>query len=151
MIRFQVEKLTMGLVAEMEPLLAMQYEELTLHKEVVKLAPRWSTYLTLQEIGMLHVLTARLGGKTLVGYSLFFVSAHMHYAALKVATNDVFYILPDHRRGPAALRFLRFTRDYLKGLGVHKIAYHCKAGNNLCAILKRLGYSHEEEVVAEII
>lgn len=151
MIQFKHEPLTMGLVAEMEPLLAMQYEELTLHKDVVKLRPRWSLYLLMQSRGTLHVITARQGGVRLVGYSLFLVDQHLHYADIKLASNDVFYVHPDFRRGSVPLRFLRFTRGYLKDIGVHKIAYHFKAGNNFGAILKRLGYSPEEEVVAEII
>lgn len=151
MIEIRRERLTMGLVAELEPLIAAHHAEIATYPEVERLQPKWSDYLQLQHMDMLEVFTARRGGKTLIGYSFFLVTNHMHYADLRVAVNDVFYVHPDFRRGPTPLRFLRYMRTTLKDLRVRKITFSCREGNNLCAILERLGYRLEERVWSEVV
>jgi GNAT superfamily N-acetyltransferase len=149
-IHFQREHLTGALLDELQPLLQAHYDELTLNKDRVKLRPKWREYYALQANDMFVALTARDGTGRLVGYNAFFVNTHMHYADLRVAVNDVFYLHPDHRRGATALRFLRFTEDYFKDR-VHKVAYHFKAANNFGPILQRIGYSAEEGVAAKLL
>lgn len=151
MIHLAKERLTPLLVGEMLPILDAHYEELTLHKERVKLKPRWIVYYTLQARGHFVIYTARDDSGRLVGYNAFFIDAHMHYEDLIVATNDVFFIVPEHRRGSTALRFLRFTEQQLREGGVDKVAYHHKAANNFGPILHRLGYSPEEGVAAKLL
>jgi hypothetical protein len=148
MVKFQQERLSVGLIDEITPMLEDHYEELTRHKERVKLAPRWGAYFALADADKLVIYTARDDAGTLVGYSWWLVDYHLHYAALLVAFNDVFYLTPAQRRGPTALRFLRYTQQQLVARGVDKIAYHVKAVNNLGPILQRLGYTPEEGVVA---
>lgn len=149
MIEFQHELLNDALIAEVEPLLEDHYYELALNQERVKLNPKWREYGFLQSVGNFVLLTAR-DGKRLAGYNAFFVNTHMHYADLVVAVNDVFYLHPDYRRGATALRFLRFSEDYLKDRA-HKVAYHFKATNNFGPILQRIGYSAEEGVAAKLL
>jgi len=135
------------------PLLQLHYEELTLHKDVVKLAPKWVEYEILETAGLFALFTARADDGQLVGYNAFFLNTHMHYAGLFMAVNDVFYIRDDYRHGSTALRLLRFSETALKRLGAQKVVYHCKAGNNFATILRSrlLGYSDEEAVVGKII
>lgn len=149
MVRFQRERVE-DIRREVEPLLAAHYEELTLHKERVKLNPRWDAYAFLDSADKFIALTARDAAGRLVGYNAFFVDANMHYADLRMAVNDVFYLHPDHRKGATALRFLRFTEAYFKDRA-DKLAYHFKASNNLGPILKRLGYGYEEGVAAKLL
>lgn len=137
--------------AELEPLLVKHYDELTLHKDVVKLDVRWDDYFTLERLGHFLVITARNDAGELIGYNAFFVNRHMHYSGLTLAVNDVFYVRDDSRHGPAALRLIRYAERVLKDMGVQKIAYHFKLGNNLARILTRLGYSQEEGVAGKII
>ena len=148
-MNFQRESL-FDIIEEVEPLLEAHYEELTLHKDVVKLNPKWKDYAALEQMGRFAVFTAREDG-VLHGYNAFFVNTSMHYADLCVGQNDVFFITPDHRRGTAALRFLRYTEEQLQLLGVRKVVYHCKYGNNFAPILHRLGYTDEEVMVGKII
>lgn len=149
-MKFQQERIE-ELIPELLPLLELHYRELTLHQDVVKLAPKWADYITLDAMGRLAVLTAREDSGLLVGYNIFFINTHMHYADLMVAVNDVFYIRGTNRPGPLALRFLRYTETALKGLGARKLAYHTKYGNNFARILRRMGYSDEEAVLGKIL
>lgn len=137
-------------VQEAQPLLIDHYDELTAHKEVVKLDPRWDEYALLERLDRFVIFTAREDGK-LIGYNAFFVQQHLHYAGLKTAQNDVFWICEDYRRGTTALRFLRYTEDALKCMDVRKVVYHCKASNNFAPILHRMKYSDEEVMVGKIL
>jgi L-amino acid N-acyltransferase YncA len=137
-------------IDEVQPLLEAHYQELTRNKEVVKLEPRWSEYAALERMGCFVVLTARDEG-ALIGYNAFFVNPHMHYAALRVAQNDVFYLREDHRRGTTALRFLRWSEQECRAMGAHKLVYHCKLSNKFAPILHRLGYADEEVMCGKII
>lgn len=137
-------------VQEVQPLLIAHYEELTLHKDIVKLDPQWDQYALLEKMERFTVFTARDGG-ALVGYSAYFVNRHIHYAGLVHASNDVFYIDPAHRRGTTALRFLRHCEEQLRAQGVKKLMYHCKPSNNFAPILHRLGYADEEVMVGKIL
>lgn len=149
MISFARELLC-EVVQEVQPLLIDHYEELTKRKDVVKLDPQWDQYALLEKLDRFVVFTARDDGN-LVGYNAFFVQAHMHYAGLKVAQNDVFFLVDDYRRGTTALRFLRYTEDALKRIDVRKVVYHCKPVNNLAPILHRLGHADEEVMVGKIL
>lgn len=137
-------------VQEVKPLLDLHYEELTLNRDVVKLDPQWEQYAALEQAGAFVVFAARDDGK-LVGYSAYFTFHHMHYAALRVAQSDVFFLAEAHRKGSAPLRFLRFCEAALKADGAQKIVYHCKPQNNFAPILNRLGYATEEVMVGKLL
>lgn len=149
MISFARELLC-EVVQEVQPLLLAHYAELTLHKDVVKLDPQWDYYALLEKMDRFVVITARDDGK-LIGYNAFFVQQHMHYAGLKVAQNDVFWLVEEYRRGTTALRFLRYTEEALKRMDVRKVVYHCKTSNNFAPILRRLGHAEEEVMVGKIL
>lgn len=149
MIAFAKERLTPDLIRELEPMLFSHYAEVALNQQRVKLNPRWQQYLLLQAGGKLHIHTARDDG-FLVGYNAFLVDAHLHYAGLVVAFNDVFYVDPEYRKGTTPLRLLRYTEQQFAGW-VDKIAYHHKAFNNFGPILHRLGYAPEEGVAAKLL
>jgi hypothetical protein len=137
-------------VQEVQPLLEKHYDELTLRKDIVKLDPQWKEYALLEQLGRFVVFTARDEGR-LVGYSAYFLLRHMHYAALTVAQNDVFWLDPQCRRGMSPVRFLRWCDKQLASEGVDKAIYHCKLSNQLAPILRRLGYADEEVMVGKFI
>lgn len=148
-MNFQSETL-FDVIEEVQPLLDAHYEELTLHRHIVKLEPRWTVYRALEEAGAFVVLTAREGG-VLKGYNAFFLNAHMHYGGFTVAQNDVFYLTEDCRKGSAPLRFLRYSEELLKSIGAQKIVYHCKPSNQFAQILRRMGFKDEEVMCAKLL
>lgn len=135
---------------EVGALLDMHYQELTLHKDVIKLEPQWSQYAALEQMGAFVVFTIREEGE-LIGYNAFFLNRHIHYGSFLCAQNDVLYLHPEHRRGTTALRFLDFCETELKTMGAQKIGYHIKFSLDWRPILHRRGYSDEEVMVAKII
>lgn len=150
MITFQREILY-DVMDDAAPLLEMHYQELTLNKERIVLAPIWERYAALEAAGLLVLFTARDEG-ALIGYSAFFVQSHIHYADTLVASNDVLFLHPDARKKPTVgIRLIKFSERELKTLGVNKITWHAKFSNELRSILNRMGYADEEVVVGKII
>lgn len=144
------KELLCQVVNEVDALLALHYEELTLNKDRVKLAPMWKQYAALEMDGKFHVFTARDEG-ALVGYAAFFVNQHLHYAALTTAMNDVLFLHPDHRLGMTGIRLLKYCESELKKLGAQKLCWHAKLDTSLIPILQRLGYATEEVSLARFI
>lgn len=140
-------------INEVEPLLRLHYDELTHHKELIKLDPDWEQYAELEHAGRFHIFTARDDGG-LVGYSAFFlIPRHIHYKGLVVAQNDVLYLHPDMRNGMPGIRLIKNSHNGMKALGGQKILWHCKHSNNLKQILLRLfpEYRDEESMVGGML
>lgn len=140
----------LGVADEIEPLLKLHYEEVALNKDVARLDPDWARYVALEERGDLHVFTIRDNG-VLIGYAVFFMVWHIHYKLLRVAQNDIVFILPERRHGLLASKFTDYCEEALKKLGAQKITYHIKVALNWSPLLIRKGYEHEEIMVGKII
>lgn len=149
MIEYSKECLC-DVVNEVEPLLQLHYEELTLSKDRVKLDPDWERYANMEHAGSFHVFTARDDGR-LIGYSAFFLAKHIHYRSLVVANNDVLYLHPDYRCGMTGIRLIRSSETGMKALGAAKITWHAKYSNDLKQILIRMGYADEEAILGKML
>ena len=150
MVDYYVEPLSDKLIAEVQPLIELHYEELTLHKQVIKLDPDWNRYKSLADQKMITIITARDKG-VLIGYSLFFVSPHIHYKNNIMANNDVLYLHPDYRQGRTGLKLIRKCEQVLQEQQVDKIVWHVKYAKDFRQILYRLGYEDEDALVGKII
>lgn len=153
MLSYQKETL-FGVVEEIDELLNLHYEELTLNKDKVKLAPMWERYADLERAGNFVVFTVRNEG-SLVGYSAFFVNKHMHYGALTLAINDVLFLHPECRTGRTGLKLIRMCERYFESIkqpgGEVKIAWHAKFDTNLHKLLQLMNYKAEEIVFGKIL
>lgn len=148
MITHQAELLC-ECVPEVGDLLEMHYQELCVNKERVKLDPMWGEYAKLEQAGMFVVCTTRDDGK-LIGYAAFFLTKHMHYEGLTVASNDVLFLHPGHRQGMTGVRLIKFSEAHMQSLGAHKITWHAKHNTPLAPILERMGYASEETMLGKL-
>jgi predicted GNAT superfamily acetyltransferase len=146
-ITYQAE-LIRDVAPDVDELLKMHYEELTLNKDRVKLAPDWMRYVSMENAGALRIFTARENGE-LIGYSAFFVQAHIHYEGTIVACNDVLFLRPDKRLGLTGVKLIKFSESELQRAGVNKITWHAKHNTPLIPLLERFGYRNEEVVMGK--
>ena len=146
MIKFGVETLA-DVYDELQPILLENYEELTFDKDLVKLDPDWDSYRQLDADGKLVIFTAR-DDAALIGYAFFFVSRHIHYKSLVVASNDVLFIKKEHRLGMVGVKFLKFCDSNLSM--ADKIVWHVKPTPDFSPILHRLGYKYEDTLMGRI-
>jgi len=149
MITMQVEKM-LDCKDELDPIFEDHYDELTLHKEFVRLSCHWDDYKKVEDSGMLFFLTARDDGK-LIGYSIFFVRQHIHYKELKAASNDLLFLDKEYRKGMTGVKLIKKSEQELKKIGVQKITWHAKQSNYLGELLMVLGYGVEDILFGKIL
>jgi hypothetical protein len=82
-------------------------------------------------------LIARVDGRA-VGYSINFVSPHIHYMRMCMAMNDVLFVAKSHRAS-LGIRLLHATEQAARNRGAHLMAWHAKPGTPLESILRRRG------------
>lgn len=138
---------------EFLPLLELHWSEIARDKENIKLNVDVDGYRRLEELGILHVATARDEG-CLIGYMISFVSPNLHYKDWLMANNDVLFIHPDHRGNGTFVRLLRFVEQDLRNMGVVNLYIHMKLAHDFGALLEKFGYYeiervHEKKLIKE--
>lgn len=113
------------------PLWQLHWSEVALDQEVIPLEMDLERYAALDQAGILHIVTARMGGQSLVGYWTGLVMPHLHYASTLHCLTDLYYILPAWRRGARALRLFGEAHRSLKARGVVKVISGTKLHQNL--------------------
>jgi len=135
---------------ESPAILAEHYDELTRDKDVVKLAPNWEGYESLERAGKLYTISAWDDGE-LVGYSVFLYGTSLHYRETMFAVNDVLFLRASHRVGSTGLRLIRECEKQLAVLGVKKIIWRVKYGTTMEKLLPRMGYESEEHTFTKLL
>lgn len=125
------------------PLFADHYDEVALHKQVMRLKPDWLRYKALEQHDSLLILTAWVDGM-LAGYAVSFVLTHLHYSELLYAANDVLFVAKEHRQSQVGLRLIRETERVAQGRGCRLVTWHAKEGTALEGILPRMGYGVQD-------
>jgi hypothetical protein len=150
MIEFKIITSVDDIREPIEELLQQHYEELTLHKNIMKLAPDWDQYRTHMDRGELMVLAAYFGSR-LVGYSVFFLYKNIHYKNSIMAKNDVLFLSRPYRQGRMGINLIKRSEAVLKDLGVSKVVWHVKCHSDFRPILHRLGYADEDVMVGKAL
>jgi len=135
-----------GMLEELKPLLAIHWEEIATYKDM-PLDPDYPAYLTAEARGNVRVFTARKDG-ALVGYGVFFIG-NLHYRSSRIATQDILFVLPEHRLGRVGFGLVRFIRAQLAADGVQLIYQHVKRAHPaLGRLLEHDGYLAVETIYA---
>lgn len=137
-----------------EALLEAHWEEVALNKRVMKLDPHWKRYYALEEQGMLMIIglfavQRRPRVETLVGYSVNFITEHMHYAGLRLCQNDLLFVHREWRRGRHGLQLILATEQLGKERGAQLMLWHAKQGTALDALLPRMGYGVQDIIYSK--
>lgn len=126
------------------PIWSAHYEEIAEDKQM-PMRPDAETYARLDTVGQLQVVAARSSGQ-LVGYMLFFIRTHLHYADVLCGFEDAYFLLKDHRKGFTGINLIRHSIKLLKQRGVKRIFVHTKKNKDLGRVLKFLKMRHCDEV-----
>ncbi len=103
--------------------------------------PDKKRYIHYNDIGYHLQFTVRTEAGELVGHAGMYVDESMH-TRTKIATEDTWFLLKEHRKGSNALRFMRFVEDHLRSLGVKEIQMTAKLANKSGRIMEARGYKH---------
>ena len=149
MIEFREEGYD-DVINEILPLLEGHWQEIALNQDTIKLNPDYEQYKVLFKAGAMRMVTAREDGK-LVGYCICLIRPHIHYKDSITATNDIFYIHPDYRKGMTGVKLFKAVEAIMKSHGVQRIMMMTKRHKDVGAIFERLGYTEAERVFTKVI
>jgi len=146
---FQEEKFA-PFFADGQSLFPLHHTELALNQDKIKMDLDSERYQRLEDAGMLFVLTVRCEGK-LVGYLVAFPMTHMHYkSAGMMALTDMYFILPEHRKGIGAKLFTEFERR-MKERGAVQIMTGCKRHQDHTRLLEALGWTNSDLTFLKVL
>ena len=131
-------------------LLHDHWDEVAKHKDVMVLRPRWEAYQRMQAANQLFSIGAWDDEHGLIGYSVSFISAHMHYGSLVYAQNDVLFVTPEHRKTSVGIKLMRATEAEAKHRGAKLMLWHAKEGSRLDDLLSRMsGYGVQDIIYSK--
>ena len=123
-------------------------DELTTNKELMKLNPDMGKYYKLEEDGVLLTLAA-YDGQTLIGYSVNFIGAHLHYKDVVVCNNDLLFLTKNYRQSRIGLQLIGKTEEAAKERGAHLVLWHAKENTTLAKMMPRLGYGVQDIIFSK--
>jgi len=118
-----------------EPLLEAHYQELG-NTQRYELAPNYNQYHYIADAGNLIMLLA-FDEDVCVGYSVNFLSPHVHYMRQRVCSNDVLFVAKDYREGSIGGRLMARTAKEAKAAGATVLHWHAKPNTALFTILSK--------------
>lgn len=135
---------------EMEHLLVEHVEELTTNKELMKLNPDWDSYIQLEKAGGLFSLFVKHEGKV-IGYSVNFITHHLHYSDLTTASNDVLFLTKAYRDNNIGRDLIARSEERAKELGADIYSLHAKEKTTLNTLLPLLGYKVQDIIHTKVL
>tara|TARA_R100000353_G_scaffold19356_1_gene17898 strand:+ start:28 stop:492 length:465 start_codon:yes stop_codon:yes gene_type:complete len=136
------------MLAQATVLFEEHYEEIARNKQIMKLKPDEKTYHQMEEMRKIFILSA-WQDDVLIGYSVNFVTNHLHYADLVIAQNDLLYITKEKRGSRAGLRLIKETENYAASLGCKLMLWHAKENTTLSAILPKMKYGVQDIIYSK--
>jgi len=107
---FTEEKFTVDNIVEMGPLTVDHIGEVGPFQFEFKID--CDKYILLQGIAACRLFVARVDGKVM-GYSVYIISTHTHFANTVFAQQDAVYIVPEYRGKGLGIRLIRFCEGKL--------------------------------------
>lgn len=122
-------------------LFVKHWKDLALDQDKVALSVDNAKYEQMDDLGILHIVTARRGGR-LIGYFLAFLMVHPHYCeAGLMAVADVYYLLPEERKGSPGVQLFAEVERSLKDRGVVKAYLSCKIHQDHTKLFTAMGWT----------
>ena len=149
MITYAVERLH-DVCNEMEILFPAHWLEVARDRETIKLKPDWPAYFQMEDAGQVQAIIARSEGQ-LIGYHVSFIRKHLHYADSLHAFTDLYFILPEFRKGRAGIQLFVEVEKAWKDRGVVKAFTGTKCDADKSRLFEHLGWSRTEYLYTKVI
>lgn len=129
---------------EISKMFKNHYEELSVTKQF-DLNPDLDVYWEADKRKVLKVITCE-NDNEIIGYIVYFIGLNLHYKDCLLATEDIYYLKPEYRKGSIGIRMFKFAENYLKSIGVNMIKYSTKVHLDNSRLFEFLGYQFTEKV-----
>lgn len=136
---------------EIKPLLEEHYQEAKAFPDQIPLDPYYEVYQAMDYTGNILIHTVRTDEDELVGYSITLLQMDPHAKESAIATNDMCYLLPDHRGSDNFKKLLQTVEADVKKTGASSLSYHFNFENAPKKKLEDLGYKQHQVTFAKYI
>lgn len=123
---------------EARPLLGLHWNEIAKNKELLKLNPDDEMCGRISD--NIVLVTARAGGR-LVGYFMWLMVNHPHYKHVRVAEEDLHFLLPEFRRGLTGYNLIKAACKAAFDSGADLLIAREKIGHEHTKLMGRLGFA----------
>jgi len=137
-------------IPELKVIIPDHYSELALDHKEIPLDPDWDRYVKTEQSGSLHFFTMRLGN-TLIGYIISLIGGHLHYKSTYHAVVDIYYVMPQYRRGGLGREFFTLWEKSLQDIGVKKIITGTKNHSSHIEFFQHLGYRQSDQLMIKLL
>ena len=148
MITYSVSN-AVNCIQGLKHLLDLHYEEISLIKEF-PLKPQWDIYEKMDEAGKVKVILCKEEDE-IIGYIVFFISNHLHYADCLIAQEDIYFLKKEYRTGRVGLKMFKFAEEYLKSINVDMVKYSTKVHADKSSLFEYLEYKNTEKVFTKML
>ena len=138
-LTYAVEKLE-TIIPEVMRLWKMHWDETEAYRELQGYNPDLPQFIRLDRMDAFREYTARDESGKLVGHLGYILHTSRH-TGHKAASEDFFYLVPEHRKGMNAMKLLRFAVEQLKQEKCAEIGMSSKLTNEIEPLLKRAGFN----------
>jgi len=148
MITYSVSN-AVNCIQGLKHLLDLHYEEISLIKEF-PLNPQWDIYEKMDEAGKVKVILCKEENE-IIGYIVFFISNHLHYADCLIAQEDIYFLKKEYRAGRVGLKMFKFAEEYLRSINVDMVKYSTKVHADKSSLFEYLEYQNTEKVFTKML
>jgi GNAT superfamily N-acetyltransferase len=127
-------------------LLGAHHSEIKSTRKRPRLNPDIDRYMQLQKEDRLVLATARTPDDELIGYCVFFIYKHPHYAHTLCAMDDIHYVIPKYRHSGIWQRMMQAAVDEIKSRNVGMISIRVPEGNEYTEEMSAMGFDSMEKV-----
>ena len=113
----------------------------------------WDKLLEAERDCRFQVVAARAGAK-LVGYNSFWIDTTYRSGQIRIARNDVMYLLPEYRRGWNGVKLVREGERIAREAGAKRISYGLELwyeNGRVGSLLARIGYAKTGELYSRAL
>lgn len=146
---FQAERFA-AVLPELHQLHQDHYAETETYRTDIAMMPNYEGMQERERAGGLIQFTARAADGALAGHMRVYITPSAHTDTL-IATEDAFYVCPEHRGGFMAVRLWQFVERSVIAIGVREIYFSSKLVNNAGAIARYLNYKPIATRFAKVI
>lgn len=126
------------------------WDEIALNKRVMVLKPDEDRYRAMEKAGTLLILAA-WEDDCLIGYSVNFIINHLHYADLKVCSNDLLFITKEKRNSRVGIKLIHETEKQAEFNGAQLMLWHAKPDTALSVMMPKMGYGVQDIIFSKEI
>lgn len=126
------------------------YTEISVDKDNLKLSMDIEKYKSMEDSGILKILTARKNTK-LVGFFIGLLTTHLHYKDSLCAFQDLLFVSKSQRKSTIGIRLLKEAEILFKENGADYLFFASHPSKDISSLLKYLKFRKNDTTYIKFI